>query len=151
MNHWSKYKLCFFSQAQFSSKLLREQNTKSNLRCPPTSSHSYLKPKLPLTRIQEKFLMISRFLPNDIFQKSSLLFYFEICTPTSSVFCCCYSLTQSCPTLCDPMDCSLPGYFVHGILQTRILESVAIPFFGGSSQPRDQTQILCISGVFFII
>ena len=35
-------------------------------------------------------------------------------------------ITQSCPTLCDPVDCSLPGSFVHGILQARILEWVAI-------------------------
>ena len=40
------------------------------------------------------------------------------------------------PALCDPMDCSLPGSSVHGILQARILEWVAIPFFMGSSQPR---------------
>ena len=39
--------------------------------------------------------------------------------------------------LCDPMDCSLPGSIVHGILQARILEQVAIPFSRGSSQPRD--------------
>ena len=38
---------------------------------------------------------------------------------------------QSCPTLCDPTDCSLPGSSVHGILQARILEWVAIPFFQG--------------------
>ena len=37
-------------------------------------------------------------------------------------------LLQSCPTLCDPMDCSLPGYSVHGILQARTLEWVAISF-----------------------
>ena len=35
---------------------------------------------------------------------------------------------QSCPTLCDPMDCSLPGFSVHGILQARTLEWVAISF-----------------------
>ena len=40
---------------------------------------------------------------------------------------------QSCPTLCDLMDCSPPGSFVHGILQARILEWVAIPFSRGSS------------------
>ena len=48
-------------------------------------------------------------------------------------------ITQSCPTLCDPMNCSPPGSSVHGILQVRILEQVAIPFSRGSSQPRDQT------------
>ena len=35
---------------------------------------------------------------------------------------------QSCPTLCDPMDCSLPGFSIHGILQARTLEWVAISF-----------------------
>ena len=44
---------------------------------------------------------------------------------------------QSCPILCDPMDCSPPGSSVHGILQARILDRVAISFSGGSSQPRD--------------
>ena len=43
---------------------------------------------------------------------------------------------QSCPTLCDPMDCSLPGSSVHGIFQARILEWVAISISRGSSQPR---------------
>ena len=47
----------------------------------------------------------------------------------------------SCPTLCDPMDCSLPGSSVHGILQARILEWVAISFSRGSSQPRDWTLV----------
>ena len=51
--------------------------------------------------------------------------------------------TQSCPTLCDPMD-----YTVHGILHTKILEWVALPFSRGSSQPRDQTQVSCIAGRF---
>ena len=46
---------------------------------------------------------------------------------------------QSCPMLCDLMDCSPPGSSVHGILQARILEGVALPSSLGSSQPRDQT------------
>ena len=46
-------------------------------------------------------------------------------------------LTQSSLTLCDPKDSILPGSSVHGILQTRILEWVAIPFSRGSSQLRD--------------
>ena len=50
-------------------------------------------------------------------------------------------LLQSCPSLCDPMDCSPPGSSVHGILQARILEWVAIPFSRGSSQPRNRTRI----------
>ena len=58
-------------------------------------------------------------------------------------------VTQSCPTLCDPMDCSPPGSSVHGIFQARILEWVAISFSRGSSQPRDGTQVSCTAGRFF--
>ena len=47
----------------------------------------------------------------------------------------------SCLTLCDPMDCSLPGSSVHGIFQARILEWIAISFSRGSSWPRDRTQV----------
>ena len=46
-------------------------------------------------------------------------------------------VAQSCPTLCGPMDCSPPGSSVHGILQARRLEWVAISFSKGSSRPRD--------------
>ena len=45
-------------------------------------------------------------------------------------------VVQLCPTLCNPMDCSLPGYSVHGIFQARVVEWVAISFSRGSSQPR---------------
>ena len=58
---------------------------------------------------------------------------------------------QLCLTLCDPMDCSPPGSSVHGILQARILEWVAIPFSRGSFLPGDQTcaaYISCIDGGF---
>ena len=59
--------------------------------------------------------------------------------------CMCASLvTQSCPTLCDPMDHSPPGSSVHGILQARILEWIAISFSRRSSPPRDWT---CVSGI----
>jgi len=50
-------------------------------------------------------------------------------------------VAQSCPTLCDPMDCSLPGFSVHGIFQAIVLEWIAISFSSGSSQPRDGTQV----------
>ena len=53
-------------------------------------------------------------------------------------------VAQSCPTLCNPID-----YTVHGILQTRILEWVAIPFSRGSSQPKDWTLVSRIAGGFF--
>ena len=47
-------------------------------------------------------------------------------------------------TLCDPMDCSEPGSSVHGILQVKIVQWIAIPFSRGSSQPRNQTHVCCI-------
>jgi len=58
-------------------------------------------------------------------------------------------VTQSCPTLSDPMDYTLPGSSVHGILQARILGWVAISFCRGSSWPRDQNWVSCLSGRFF--
>ena len=76
--------------------------------------------------------------------KCGFLFWVAVCA-------CILSLLQSCPTLCDPMDCNLPGSSVHGILQARILEWVAISFSRGSSQPRDRTCISCIAGRFFTI
>ena len=59
--------------------------------------------------------------------------------------------TQLCPILCNPMDYRLPGSDIHGILQARVLERVAIPFSSRMSQPRDWTQVSCISGRFFAI
>ena len=53
-------------------------------------------------------------------------------------------VSQSCPTLCNPMD-----YTIHRILKARILEWVAFPFSRGSSQPRDRIQVSCIAGKFF--
>ena len=54
------------------------------------------------------------------------------------------TVTQTCLTLCNPM-----GYTVHGILQARVLEWVAFPFFRISSQPRNRTQVSPIAGAFF--
>ena len=54
---------------------------------------------------------------------------------------CVCSVAQSCPTLGDSMDCSLPGSSVHGIFQARTLEQIAISYSRGSS--RDQTHVLC--------
>ena len=55
------------------------------------------------------------------------------------------SVAQSRPTVCDPMDCSLPGSSVHGLFQARILERVVISFPWGSSGPRNQTHVSCVS------
>ena len=60
-------------------------------------------------------------------------------------------LNQSCPTLCDPMDCSLPDSSVHWIQQARMLEWVATSFSRGSPGPRNQTWVSCLAGGFFTI
>ena len=54
-------------------------------------------------------------------------------------------VAQLFPTLCDSMDCCMPGSLVHGILQKRILEWVAMPSSRGSSRPRAQTQVSYVS------
>ena len=63
----------------------------------------------------------------------------------------CVLVTQSCPILCDPMDCSPPGFSVQRVFQDRILAWVAIPFSRGSSQPSDWTQVSYIAGRFLTI
>ena len=60
-------------------------------------------------------------------------------------------VTQSCLALCNPMDCSLPGSSVNGILQARILEWVATSSSRGSSWPRDRTPVSYITGRFFTV
>ena len=60
-------------------------------------------------------------------------------------------VTQSCLTLCNRMDCSPSGSSVHGILQARILEWVAIPFSRRSSWPREQIWVSCLAGRLFTI
>ena len=56
-------------------------------------------------------------------------------------------VAQWCPTLCDPMDCSLPGSTIHGIFQARVLEWVAISFSRRSSWPRDWTRVSHMVGI----
>ena len=76
-------------------------------------------------------------------------------TSISSTCCGCIKVkvlvAQLCLTFCDPMNCSPPGSSVHGILQARILEWVAIPFSRESFGPRDRTPISCIAIRFFTI
>ena len=60
-------------------------------------------------------------------------------------------VAQWCPTLCNPMDCSLPGSSNHGIFQAWILEWVAVSFSRGSSQPKDRTWVSHIIGRRFTI
>ena len=81
---------------------------------------------------------------------SSLCVFPEILIVNTSP--CMYAKSlQFCLTLCKPLDCSLPGSSVHGILQAGILEWVANPFSRGSSRFRDRTQVSSITGEFFTV
>ena len=75
----------------------------------------------------------------------------QSCVCVCVCVCTCSGITHLlCPTLCDPMDCSPPGSFVHRILQARILEWVAIPFCNRSSWPRDQTRVSRIASKLLV-
>ena len=63
---------------------------------------------------------------------------------------CARAVVQSDPTLCDPMDCSLPGSSVGGIFQARILEQVACSYSRGSSRPRRQCKLTSLQRTFGI-
>ena len=75
----------------------------------------------------------------------------SLCCIMKWISCVLVWVAQSCPTLCDCMDCSPPGSSVHGFLRARILEWVAIPFSRGSSWPGDQTQVFFTAGKFFTV
>ena len=77
----------------------------------------------------------------------------EVIAHTTTIRMCVLKLLQSCPSLCNPLDCSLLGSSVHGILQARKNTGVrSMPFSRTSSQPRDQTSSLTsptLAGSFF--
>ena len=79
---------------------------------------------------------------------STVIWYSCLCVHNMYV---CVSVASASSVLCHPMDCSPPGCSVHGILQARILEGVAISFSKGYSQPRDQTLVSHIAGRFIIV
>ena len=105
---------------------------------------------IPCEFLNNGFLDSSEyFIPNFLHSFSQIIlempFIFHILFfLTIILYVCCSLVTKLSLTLCDPMDCSLPGSYVHGILQTRILEWVAIPFFGGSFQSKDWNWVSCI-------
>ena len=99
------------------------------------------------------FVWAKRFLTHSQQEKCSVIsfstilgFYLPLLTFQWNVL-----VAKSCLTLCNPMDYRPPGSSLHGVLQARILEWVAIPFSRGSSQPRDQTWVSCIAGRFFTV
>ena len=87
--------------------------------------------------LPQSYLKKKEDLPVNLFT----FFFVQLCARAKSL--------QSCSALCDPMDCSLPGSSVHGILQARILEWAAMPSSRRSSWHRDRTPGSCIAGGFF--
>ena len=87
---------------------------------------------------------------NDTFQRSSHQ-ELPVAAFSNSGLILLAKLLQSCLPLCDPMDCNPPGSSIHGIVQARILEWLAISFSRGSSQPRNQTQVSHTGSGFFTI
>ena len=95
-------------------------------------------PNLHTNRIMNPDIPISQFQQLSTFFNLNFIFPFFVSLLKWS------EVAQSCPTLCDSMDCSLLGSSVHGIFQTVVLEWVAISFSRGSSQPRHRTRVYCI-------
>ena len=88
-----------------------------------------------------------------LWRTARLSFHDENMNDTTQIsrghMCVCAKSLQSCLTHCDPMDCSPPGSSVHGILQARILEWVAMPSSRGPSRPRDRISICIVRQVLY--
>ena len=107
--------------------------------CPLVGPSALPRPLQRLNVFSVSILCVPRFhSPQQGIDSDSLGNCYPVCT-----------CAQSCPTLCNPMECSPPVSSVHGISQGRILEWVAISFSRISSRPRDQTQVSCIADGFF--
>ena len=104
-----------------------------------SSTHQILVTTIPLCFMNSALLDSTRYY-HTVFVFLWLISFSVIPSESES------EVAQSCPTLCDPMYCSLPGFSLHGILQARVLEWVAISFSRGSSQPRYRTQVSRIPG-----
>ena len=115
----------------------------------------YLVKKLPLGKINDVCLNYrTKLALNPYFLHASSTISSRLSTPApqdTQVVLKWSEVSQSCPALCGPMDCSLPGSAIHGIFQARILEWAAISFSRGSSQPRDRTRVFCIADRCFTI
>ena len=129
----------------FQTSALPLSNMPPSLECPKKPIH----PSCPIqiSLLVGKFTLILLVRMTHSFHFTFIDFFYSWLEPRWSEM----KVTQLCPTLCDPMDCSLPGSSVFGILWARILKSVAISFSRGSSWSRDWTWISCTAGRFFTI
>ena len=122
---------------------IRAAVSRSVLRTPPAPWGFRALPAPPAAASTPQVLLLERLTPRDCCHtercESERQISYDVAYEESEV-------AQSCPTLCYPVDCSLPDSSLHGILQAGILEWVAISFSRESSQPRDQTQVSRIAG-----
>ena len=113
------------------------------------------KKKIEWCLVSQRFLLNFERIDWIIYESVSfslILWEFIIYLQSVKLLACTLKSLQSCPTLCNPMDCSPPGSSVHGILQARILEWVPFPPLEESSRLRDQTTSLmspALAGRFF--
>ena len=122
-------------------------------RCNPAGSHSMaLHPAASAVAeslLEKQILNLPRLTESEILGLGPTICLWR--NPPGNSCCCGCLVSKSCQTLCNPVDCSPPGSSVRGILQTRMLEWVAILFSRASSRSRDWTQISCIAGRFFTV
>ena len=128
---WWRNKIKVALQIQTSGLLTREKKKKTSV----IFKSLYLGASLPK---KPAALGASVGRKHTVSKQWLLLTVFSVCV-------CVCALTQSRLTLCDPMDCRPSASSVHGIILTRILEWIDMPFSRGSSWPRDQTSISCVS------
>ena len=142
-------------QAPLSMRFSR-QEYQSGLPCPPPGDipHPGIKPtspawqadSLPLSHQESPMIPLTHPLWSSTIKKKKKQYYLDTCLLYSlNAAAAAAKSLQSCPTLCDPINSSPPGFPVPGILQARTLEWVAMPSSRGYSRPRDQTQVSCIS------
>ena len=135
---WGAFNQCIVAQGHSSLPFLHLPRP-PNPRCMPSASPA--SPVDPLQYIQAVIISQPCLHHSLLFLPFPLLDTPILSPPRSDQTFACSLLSvlslQSCPTLCHPMDCSPPGSSVHGILQARILEWIAVPFSRGSSRPRD--------------
>ena len=100
----------------------------------------------PKSEVRKNSMCFTMFLYQVRLRTKLVLNFYILSLPlfATSVHAVCVKWLHSCPTLCDPMDYSRPGSSVHGILQARMLERVAVPFSRGFSWPRDGTHVFCV-------
>ena len=149
--HYFRFMLCGYHEAYI--KYLIDKILLFRLRL-ILSSLTYMDPIIFLYLqwcCLKLFLFMLQFFKTKLKQLQLLLFFFSAFPPPSYAMNVKVLVTQLYLALCDLMDHSPPGSPVHGILQARILEWVAIPFFRGSFPPRDATQVSCITGRFFTV